>query len=151
MTKQILSANEIKPFISDYLYNGRKLESWEIKEITIEDSNLEAIFDLNSEYKSNTDQNQFHLTMFTALEVASQLMIIYAHKWSNRTKKTQEGWMIESKTISRNLIRTSKNILVKMSVKKIKALHNQGFCSANFIFSDNQGGTFEVDLKGFLS
>ena len=60
MTKQILSANEIKPFISDYLYNGRKLESWEIKEITIVDSNLEAIFDLNSEYKSNSDQNQFH-------------------------------------------------------------------------------------------
>jgi hypothetical protein len=59
--------------------------------------------------------------------------------------------MIESKTISRNIKRASKNILVKMSVKKIKALHNQGFCSANFIFSDNQGGTFEVDLKGFLS
>ena len=35
--------------------------------------------------------------------------------------------------------------------KKIKALNNQGFCIANFIFSDNQGGVFEVDLKGFLS
>ena len=151
MTKQILSANEIKPFISDYLYNGRKLESWEIKEITIEDSNLEAIFDMNSIYKSSSDQNQFHLTIYTALEVASQLMIIYAHKWANRNEKSQEGWMIESKTRSRNAIRASKNILVKMSVKKIKAHQNKGFCIANFIFSDNQGGAFEVDLKGFLS
>lgn len=151
MPKQILSSNEIQPFISDYLYNGRKLESWEIKEITIEDSNLEAIFDMNSGYKSNSDLNQFHLTIFTALEVASQLMIIYAHKWSNRTEKSQEGWMIESKTRSRNLIRASKNILVKMTVKKIRSHHNKGFCIASFIFSDNQGGIFEVDLKGFLS
>lgn len=151
MPKQILSSNEIQPFISDYLYNGRKLESWEIKEITIEDSNLEAIFDMNSGYKSNSDLNQFHLTIFTALEVASQLMIIYAHKWSNRTEKSQEGWMIESKTRSRNLIRASKNILVKMTVKKIRSHHNKGFCIASFIFSDSQGGIFEVDLKGFLS
>jgi hypothetical protein len=151
MTKQILSINEIKPFISDYLYNGRKLESWEIKNVTIEDSNLEAIFDMNSIYISSSDQNQFHLTIYTALEVASQLMIIYAHKWANRTEKSQEGWMIESKTRSRNAIRTSKNILVKMNVKKIKKHQNKGFCNASFIFSDNQGGTFEVDLKGFLS
>ena len=151
MPKQILSVNEIKPFISDYLHNGRKLESWEIKTITIEDSNLEAIFDMNSGYKSMSDQNQFHLTIFTALEVASQLMIIYVHKWLNRDEKTQEGWMIESKTRSRNFIRASKNISVQMSVKKIKAYHDKGFCVASFIFSDNQGRTFEIDLKGFLS
>jgi hypothetical protein len=151
MTKQILSANDIKPFISDYLYNGRKLESWEIKEITIKNSELEAIFDMNSIYKSGSDQNQFHLTIYTALEVASQLMIIYAHKWANRIEKSQEGWMVESKTRSRNAIRASKNILVKMSVKKIKEYQNKGFCIASFIFSDNQGGVFEVDLKGFLS
>lgn len=151
MPQQVLTYDQIKPFISDYLYNGRKQESWEIKKVIIEDSGLEAIFDMHSGYESKSDHNQFHLTIFTALEVASQLMIIYGHFWSNRKEKSQEGWMIESKTRSRSFIKSTTNILVKMSVKKIKSHHNKGFCSANFIFSDNQGGIFEVDLKGFLS
>lgn len=146
-----LSTNEIKPFISDYLTNGRRLESWEIKKVTIEDSYLEAIFDMTSIYKSISDQNQSHLTIFSALEVASQLMIIYIHKRFNRDSKTQEGWMIESKTRSRNHIRSSENISVRMSVKKVKAYHDKVFCIASFKFSDNFEGMFEIDLKGFLS
>ena len=149
--KHKLLIDEIQPFISDYLLIGRKQESWEIKKVIIEDLNLEAIFDMNSSYKSSHDQNQFHLTIFTVLEVASQLMIIYGHKWLNLAAKNQEGWMIESKTRSRNIIRATDNIEVKMSVKQIKKYKNNLFCNANFVFSDNQGGIFEVDLKGFLS
>jgi translation initiation factor 6 (eIF-6) len=78
-------------------------------------------------------------------------MIIYGHKWLNLAAKNQEGWMIESKTRSRNVIRATDNILVKMSVKQIKKFQDNLFCNANFVFSDDQGGIFEVDLKGFLS
>ena len=78
-------------------------------------------------------------------------MIIYGHKWLNLAAKNQEGWMIESKTRSRNVIRGTDNIVVKMRVKQIKKYKNNLFCNANFVFSDNQGGIFEVDLKALMA
>lgn len=146
-----LNTDDIQKLSSHYLYHGRKEESWKINSVSVEAEKLNAHISMTSTYLSGTDQHSFHLTIFSALEFLSQLMIIYAHVWSGRDEKKREGWMVESTTKSVHAIRDPKNIQVKMSVHKIKERGKNLYCIADYKVSDSQGGLMEVRLKGFLS
>ncbi len=146
-----LSHDDIKGLLSDYLYQGRKQESWEIEQIQVEDKRLTAKVMMTSTYVSGTDQGGFHLTIFSTLEFLSQLMIIYAHVWAGFPEKTREGWMIESKTKSVRVIRNPENIQIEMDVTRMKQRGDNLYCIANYKVTDDQDGLFEVTLKGFLS
>ena len=45
---------------------------------------------MRSAYVSGTDAGGFHLTIFSALEFASQLMIVYGHVWAGLEKKVRD-------------------------------------------------------------
>lgn len=149
--KIVLNGYDIKNLSSHYLNEGRKQETWQINHVMIEDKMLEAHISMISRYLSSTDNNEFHLTIFSALEFLSQLMIVYAHFWAEREEKIGEGWMIESNMRSIHVVRDPDNILVSMTVEKIRERGANLYCIASYKITDDQGGLMEVRLKGFLT
>lgn len=148
-----LTKDEIIEISSNYLQNRSPKEKWSINEVIIDNKNnlCEAKVSMEKYLHSNTDNNQFHFTIFSALEIASQLMIIYAHKQYKIEKKIREGWMIESNTSIKNAIRDPKNIIFKMEVLKLKKLKDNLYCIANYTITDRFYGEMKIRLKGFLS
>ena len=146
-----LNSEDIRELCSYYLNEGKKQEVWQINHVMIEDEMLDAHISMISRYLSPTDNNEFHLTIFSALEFLSQLMIIYAHFWARREKKVGEGWMVESSMKSFRVIRDPENILVSMTVEKIRERGVNLYCIASYKVTDDQGGLMEVRLKGFLT
>lgn len=146
-----LEEDEIERLTSHYLSEGRKQESWKIKAVHIQGEKLSATVTMPSIYVSNADTQGFHLTIFSALEFLSQLMITYAHVWAGLAEKTREGWMLESRTRSIRAIRNAEHIQVEMVVRTMRKHGDNLFCVADYRVSDDQDGLFEVQLKGFLS
>lgn len=146
-----LGPAEILPFASDYLHNGRKLESWQINSIVIEDKHMLADVSMTATYASNTDASGFHLTVFSTLEFLSELMIIYAHVWAGLNAKVREGWMVESNAKLVRSIRDASQIKVEMQARSIRKRGDNLICIADYKVTDQHGGLFEVSLKGFLS
>lgn len=151
--KEIIELNnhDIKKLSSYYLNEGRKQERWQINHVMIDDKILEAQISMISRYLSATDNNEFHLTIFSALEFLSQLMIVYIHVWAGRKEKVGEGWMIESSMKSLRVIRDPENIFVSMTVEKIKERGANLYCIASYKITDPNDGLMEVRLKGFLT
>lgn len=146
-----LRAEDIKKLASPYLNGGRKQESWEICDVEINDETLHAHVVMRSLYVSDSDVQGFHLTIFSALEFLSQLMIIYAHAWAGMPEKTRECWMVGSTIRSVQAIRDPAQIHVAMTVKKMRQRGDNLYCLADFRVTDSQGGLFEIQIKGFLS
>ena len=146
-----LGPEQIQALSSHYLNEGRKQESWRIGDINIRGRQLSTTVSMRSVYTSGTDSKGFHLTIFSTLEFLSELMIIYAHAWAGLQKKTKEGWMLESSTKSIRAVRNPDQIKVEMKVTAIKKLGDNIICIADYSVTDDQGGLFEVRLKGFLS
>jgi hypothetical protein len=111
---------------------------------------LRARVKMTSLYVSQTDSG-FHLTIFSTLEFASQLMIIYAHNWAGLREKLHEAWMVESTTRAVRQIRNPDDIRVEMNVRQMRRLAKRLICIADFRVTDDADGLFEVTLKGFLS
>jgi hypothetical protein len=149
--KRKLAPAEIADISSTYLVEGRKKESWELTDIEVEDAMVRARVRMTSTYASPTDAGRFHLTIFSALEFLSQLMIIYMHVWNGYTRKTLEGWMIESQVTSRRAIRDPDDIRVEMEIKSIRNVRGSTLLRTFCRVTDGGGGLFEAKLKGLLS
>ena len=146
-----LSKDEIKKLSSPYLNEGRKQETWQIDRISVEDDRLDADISMKSLYLSDTDGGGFHLTIFSTLEFLSELMIIYVHVWAGLEEKTQEGWMVECKARNVKAIRNPDAIKVEMHVESIRRRGKTVRIVTDCRVTDDQGGLFEVWLKGFLA
>lgn len=146
-----LDPDEFSDLQSHYLHDGRKQESWRIGSIDIQNKKLKTTVTMTSIYKSDTDRNGFHLTIFSALEFASELMIIYAHAWAGFKQKSREGWMIESSTRNIRAIRDAEIIDIEMNVATMKKRGDNMICIADYRLTDSHNGLFEIRLKGFLS
>jgi len=146
-----MSEAEIDRLSSHYLSEGRKQESWKIKEVQIQGKKLSAVVTMSSIYVSSADPQGFHLTIFSALEFLSQLMITYAHVWAGLTEKTREGWMLESRARTIRAIRNAEHIQVEMVVRTMRKRGGTLFCVADYRVTDDRDGLFEVQLEGFLS
>jgi len=146
-----LTETELLPFASRYLHEGRKAENWRIESVDIAGADCSARVSMLSTFSSPTDSHGFHLTIFSTLEILSELMIIYAHVRAGLKEKTREGWMVESTTRSVRAIRDPDRIDVEMTVESMRRRGDNLFCVADFRVTDRYDGLFEVRLKGFLS
>ncbi|MDP1708750.1 MAG: hypothetical protein Q8L89_06770 [Gammaproteobacteria bacterium] len=146
-----LSAADIQNLSSHYLNEGRKQESWQIEAVEINDKGLTAKVSMRTTYVSDTDAKGFHLAIFTAVEFVSQLMVIYMHVRAGLSKKTREVWMLESSTRCVRAIRDPSNIKVEMEVVSMRKRGENWYGVAANRVTDDQGGLFEIKLKGFLS
>jgi len=146
-----LNGEDIQKFSSHYLNEGRKQESWQINHITIDGMMLNAHVSMLSTYLSATDDNKFHLTVFSALEFLTQLMIAYMHIWAGLEEKVGEVWMIECDLKSRSVIRDPDNIFVSMTVERIKERGTDIYTTASCKITDPQEGLMTFHLKYFLT
>jgi len=146
-----LRDDQIRHFYSDYLINGRRQESWLIEYVEIEDLTLKSSIRMSDIYLSGTDENKFHLTIFSALEFLSQLMIIYGHVWAGLSSKSQEGWMVDSEIRALKAIRNPHAIQVEMKMSKTRKRGKTLMCMSEYVLTDDGGGRFEGRLTGFLS
>jgi hypothetical protein len=142
-----LTPEQYKPISSSYFNEGRKQENWTLGDILISGNSLSTVATMTSTYTSPTDSHGFHLSVFTALEIASQLQIIYAHTWADLSEKKKEGWMIECSNHYKSPIRNNMKMDIEMKVKKIRKIGSNLFCIADFKISDNTGGLFELHIK----
>lgn len=144
--KLTLTPPEYEPISSRYLNEGRRLESWALGEIKIDGSELYTTAHMTSTFISPTDTG-FHLSIFTALEMASQLHIIYAHAWAGLSHKTREGWMIDCSCQPKSPVRDAHEMHIHMSVNSMRRIKENLFCTAHYQITDRSGGLFEVSIK----
>lgn len=135
---------------STYLREGRRQEAWRLDWVEIDGDCLYASVTMTA-LPPFTRPEDFHLTIFATLEFASQLMIIYAHDWAGLDAKLREGWMVESRTRTIRAIRSCTGIAVEMHARRIRRRGVNLYCDADFTVTDDNGGLFEVSLKGFLA
>ncbi|GEM_PF-4840935 len=82
-----LSANDLQNISSDYIREGRLYECWQINEVIIEGEQATMDASMIKTYPPEANKKDFHLSIYLAEEMASQLMIIYGHIWADLTKK----------------------------------------------------------------
>jgi hypothetical protein len=143
-----LPAAAIAATSSHYLREGRKQECWELQWVEIDGDRLYANVAMTSFYAAG---GPFHLTIFSALEIASQLLIIYGHDWDDLSAKVREGWMVESTTRTVRAITSSNDISVEMHARKRRKMGKHLYGVTDFTVTDAAGGLFEITLKGFLA
>jgi len=145
--KLTLSPKEYAPTSSRYLNEGRKQEGWALGDIEIDGQDLHTTARMTSTFISPTDTHGFHLSVFTALEMASQLHIIYAHAWAGLTVKTREGWMIDCSCQPKAPVRNPNEMMIHMRVESMRRLKENLFCTARYEITDDSGGLFVVSIK----
>ncbi|KYJ87044.1 hypothetical protein [Sulfurovum riftiae] len=146
-----LKTNDVVNISSDYIREGRQYESWQINEVIID--NKTAIMDVSMSaiYPPEASKEKFHLSIYLAEEMASQLMIIYGHIWAKLTEKKKEVWMLESHTKSIRAITNTEHIKVTMDIQTMRKRRNTIFGIGHYRITDNQGGLIELQQKGILS
>lgn len=148
LKNKILSTDEINRMSSNYISEGRYKEKWQINKIIISDKT--AV--MNTSMSTITcDDADFHLSIFTAEEMASQLMIICGHLWAQLGEKNKEVWMLESNTKNIKPIKNKNNITVNLNLRALKKMEDKIFGIADFIVSDNNHGLIKITQKGILS
>lgn len=143
-----LFQRDITNISSDYIFKGRSLESWEIEKITINGKTALMYVNMSTIYGS---KENFHLSIYLAEEMASQLMIICGHTWAGLKEKKKEVWMLESHTKNVRAIKEEKNILVELNLKTLKKRENKIFGIGEFTITDSKGGLIKITQKGILA
>ncbi len=146
-----LNSNDVLNISSDYIREGRQYESWQINEVIID--NKTAVMDVSmvTTYPLEANKKDFHLSIYLAEEMASQLMIIYGHIWAGLTEKREEVWMLESHTKSIRSVTETEHIKVTMNLQTMRKRDNAIFGIGNYRITDDQDGLIELKQKGILS
>lgn len=91
-----LSNAVLQPLMSPYIGAGQKAESWRFDWVELCGHDVKAQARMDQYYCSATDNARFHLSMFTALEMISQLLIIFGHRYEGLETKTREAWLVSA-------------------------------------------------------
>ena len=145
------SNEEIVPYLSPYLHKGRKKEDWKFAYIDVQDTGLLASFDVMNPFVSSFDSGGFHLSVFTAQEVCTELLIFWILKKSGQSEKAGEAWIKEMSSSLISPIRESCNIKVSLYTKKFRCGAKTLFSHGQFRLEDSIGGLFDVSLKGLMN
>lgn len=146
-----LSSDEVLDISSDYIREGRLFESWKINEVIINGTNASMDVSMVSVYPQGSSRENFHLSIYLAEEMASQLMIIYGHVWAGLTEKKGEVWMLESHTKSIRPITNAEHIKIEMDVPRMRKRGQTIFGIGNYRITDGNNGLIELEQKGMLS
>jgi acyl-coenzyme A thioesterase PaaI-like protein len=145
-----LIAPQIDKLSSGYLRDGRRQEVWRIETIDIGDDRVVAKASMTDFYVSRTDDKGFHLSFITALEMVSQLTIVYLHYKAGLTEKSREVWVSESRNRFVRPVRNPDDIRLEMTVKKLREHGGSLFCEADYRVTDEQDGLYEYWGKACL-
>jgi hypothetical protein len=146
-----LKPDDFKKISSPYLSGGKKEDIWEIQEITITDNKLSAKVRMVSYYKSSTDENKFHMSTITGLEIIGQLRIIFLHVYLGLKEKTKEVWFLRGTERCIHSIRDPENIFIEMECKIESTETEKHLVTMHANISDPQGGNFVFTAKVLMS
>lgn len=125
MTTFTLSPEQISQLSSEYLTNGVYQDSFAIKQIAIDDKQLEAIIDMTSCGVSKTDRDGYHLTAPTIFRFLGQLLVIHGQIYFDLGEtKTVEVWVKEHTIKHRKPIRDTNHIPVACAIRGVRAAHS---------------------------
>jgi hypothetical protein len=136
---------------SNYIREGRLCEKWKINSITINGNCATMVASMLTIYSQGADSDRFHLSIYLAEEMASQLMVIYGHVWAGLSEKKEEVWMLESHTKSIKAITNSAFIQVEMEVPIMRKRGNTIYGIGKYRITDDRGGLIELEQKGILA
>jgi hypothetical protein len=145
-----MDRGQIARLCSPYLAGGKKTESWEIWELEIDGPEVRATARMTEYLLSPADGNRFHLSFITAMEMVSQLTIVYLHHKAGLTEKSREVWVSESSNRFVKPVRNPDRIDLQMQVSKLKRRGDTFFSIADYRVTDDEGGLLHYWGKAFL-
>ena len=145
-----LGPEQIDRLSSQYFVRGRQCERWRIDAVEMVKDSVTATARMIEHYVSETDEQGFHLSFVTALEMVSQLTIIYLHLKAGLNEKCREVWVSESRNKLVRPIRSPDNIRLEMTVEKLRQRGDSWFSIASYRVTDAEGGLFEYWGKAWM-
>ena len=145
-----VSSRTIQQLSSEYIDQGKSQESWSIQSAYHEGDHFEAEVSIDDYYCSKTDNGTFHLSVMTALEIASQLLIIFEHLLEGYEQKSKEVWMLDCTIKSHKAIRQHNDLKVSLQREKSRKLRGRKYATTSAIFTDGAGGHFQITMKTCL-
>lgn len=141
-------SEDLAPYQSGYLHGGRLQEGWTIDTVHIRGDSLEASVNISNPYISTTDQGGFHLSIFSAQEFCTELILFWTFKRLALPRKAQEAWMRKCSCKISKPIRSHLGIKVAMACKSFRIINGMAYAHALFQLSDLTGGLFIVEQQG---
>lgn len=141
---------DIANFQSDYLHIGRKKEDWIFRDIEISDTGLTCFLDISAPYISSHDEKGFHLSIFTAQEACSELLIYWICVKAGLERKPGEAWVKEFSSKFCKPIRDFEGIRIQLHVIKSRVGVNLLVAVGSFKIVGPNGGLFSIELKGMM-
>ncbi len=141
-----LPEQEIASLCSSYIGNGRGDDKWQFDEIHSDGVSMRGKIAFSAFNVSPSDPKGFHLSVFSALEIASQMTIILAHNHLGLIEKTKEVWLSGCSLKFFKSIRSSTEISgeAKLRIRKFNGVH---VFVTDVHLRDANGGHFSGVLK----
>lgn len=148
--EQHLPVSRYEPLMSSYLQTAKRLEQWHINWIRWDGSSLKASARLTGWQTSKTDDNRFHLSIFSAREMDAQLGIISLHLELGLTSKSAEVWLLKSTEKCISPITNPDDVRFEMKSSLRCSGSGKVFSSRACQISDDRGGLFSLTSVGMM-
>lgn len=138
---EVFSEQELYPYLSSYISDSFHKETWAIHHFSRDSNRFAAVASL----RTKSPQTNFHLSIFSAREIVTQLRIVSSMLLLGQSCKTAEVWFIEGSEKCTSPITSAENIEISLtnSLKKLSKNNNyilgweaqiQGCTGGEFIF-----------------
>lgn len=148
--KHRVSALRYEPLMSSYLSTGRKQEVWLINWIEWDGELLRASARLEGWSSSKTDNNRFHLSIFSAREIDAQLAIIGIHLKLGLPEKSAEVWHLRCEENSRAAITTAEDVRFEMCFRFRRSQSGKLLSERAGRIFDLAGGEIQLSALGLM-
>lgn len=142
--------HDLLPYQSDYLHQGKSQERWFVHSAHINNNDLSALISIDNPYFSATDPGGFHLSVFSAQEFCTELILFWTMKKLRLSRKSQEAWMRECHCRIIRPIRTHKDISAQLKINNYRVMNGMAYAKGDFQISDISNGLFILSLSGGL-
>ena len=142
------NSSDLAPYQSEYLHGGRLAERWHTQRGHILGNALDATVDIINPYISQADEGGFHLSIFSAQEFCTELILFWMFKKLGLPSKAQEAWMSKCSCKIHRPIRSHQDINVAMVCNSFRMINGMAYARASFRISDEREGLFIVEQHG---
>jgi hypothetical protein len=151
----LLKPEEWEAIYSPYIQSGYKDDCFEITQLEFNNSEVLATCKMTQYYVSDTDDSGFHLSIFTAIAILGQPLIIHAHVINNVWRKDYEVLMGKLSIDLKRPIRTPNEISLRLRIidKALKSSQSQkDLIRAAYTWAfDIEQGAFTGELSAYFT
>jgi len=152
---RLLTTEEWGAIYSSYIQSGYKDDCFEITRLEFNNSEVLATCKMTQYYVSDTDDSGFHLSIFTAIAILGQPLIIHAHVINNVWRKDFEVLMGKLSIELKRPIRTPNEISLRLRIihQDLKPSQSQkDLIRAAYTWAfDIEQGAFTGELSAYFT